>query len=355
MKSLFKKKKPALIGLDIGTRHIKGVLLEQTANGVMLKGYACELITRQAFAEREIKDFEAVSQTLKKVKAALKAKTKDCVIAVAGNAVITKTVYMEPDQNDYELETQIEIEADSLIPYPLEEVYLDFEELGPSKTHSGKVNVLLSAAHKETVDSRILVAREVPFEPRIVDIEGYALGNALRHFYPQADNNERICCLNIGASLLQICVVENGNVIYSKEHAFGTNNLVQDIAAIHMMDREQVEKQLSDGSLNDSWHQDTLPIFVANLLQQINRSVQMYVSTLHAERPSKILLCGGGAVNPAIVDALQQDLGMDVDVFNPFANMTINSDIDAARLANLAPQLSIAAGLASRSFYPWHR
>ena len=355
MKSLFKKKKPALIGLDIGTRQIKAVLFEQADSGIVLQGYACELINKPAFAEREIKDFEAVSQTLKKVKAALKTKTKDCVIAVAGNAVITKTVYMEPDQNDYELETQIEIEADSLIPYPLEEVYLDFEELGPSKTHSGKVNVLLSAAHKEIVDSRMLVAREVPLEPRIVDIEGYALGNALKHFYPLADKSERVCCVNVGASLLQICVVENGNVVYSKEHAFGTNNLVQDIAAIHMMDREKVEKDLSDGSLNDSWHQDTLPIFVANLLQQINRSVQMYVSTLHAERPSKILLCGGGAVSAAIVEALQQDLGMDVDVFNPFAHMTINPELDRSRLANIAPQLSIAAGLASRSFYPWHR
>lgn len=354
MKSLFKKKKPALIGLDIGTRQVKAVLLTQTDTGIVLQGYACELINKLAFAEREVKDFEAVSLALKKVKASLKTRTKDCVIAVAGNAVISKTVYMAPDQNDYELETQIEIEADSLIPYPLEEVYLDFEELGPSKTHLGKVNVLLSAAHKETVDTRMLLAREIPFEPRIVDVEGYALGNSIKHFYPSSDN-ERICCVNVGASLLQICVVEKGEVLYSKEHSFGANNLVQDIAAIHMMEREQAEKDLINNALNDSWQQDTLPIFAANLQQQISRAVQMYVSTLHAERPTKILLSGGAAVSHLLVETLQQDMDIDIEVFNPFASMSISPQIDNALLEKIAPQLAIAAGLASRSFYPWHR
>lgn len=354
MKSLLKKKLPPIVGLDIGTRQIKAVWIERAKEGFILQGYACEPISKIAFSERDIKDYESVSIALKKIRKTLKTKLKLANVAVAGTSVISKVVYMEPEQSDFELENQIEIEADSLIPYPLEEVYLDFEEMGPSKTHMGKVNVLLTAAHKDLVESRLLLTREANFEPKIVDMESYAIGNAIGFFLPKVATDESTCCINVGASLLQVCVVKNGEVIYTKEHAFGLNNLINDISAIHMIEREAAERQLLDGTLSDNWVEDTLPIFAANLQQSINRALQMYMNTLHVERPQKILLTGGAATIEPLLDILNQDLGLEVVRFNPFANMTINPKLDAAKLQKLAPQLVIAAGLASRSFTPWH-
>lgn len=353
MKSLFKKKLPTIVGLDIGTRQIKAVWLEQSGDKYVLQGFACESINKMAFSEREIKDYEAVSLSLKKIRNTLKTKVKFANVAVAGTSVISKVVYMDPDQNDFELESQIEIEADSLIPYPLEEVFLDFEELGPSATHAGKVDVLLTAAHKDMVDSRLLLTREANFEPKIVDVEGYALGNAIDFFYPH-DEDERVCCVNVGASLLQVCVWEKGNVIYSKEHAFGLNALLSDLAAIHMIDTEDAERQLLNNELPNNWVDDTLPIFAANLQQHINRALQMFMTTNHAEQPKKLLLCGGAATIAPLVDILRQDLNIDIDVFNPFSNMEINPKLDLQRVNEFAPQLAIAAGLASRSFVSWH-
>lgn len=344
---------PSIVGLDIGTRQIKAVLIEKSGDQYKLAGFACELINKEAFHEREIRDFDAVGLALKKVQKALKVKGKQVAIAVSGSSVITKVVQMEPDQSDLELEGQIEIEADSLIPYPLDEVYLDFEELGPSQSHAGKVNVLLSAAHKDMVDNRITLVREVPFEPKVVDIEGYALGNALTHFYP-SEEDERVCCMNIGATLLQMCVWQNSNVIYAKEHSFGMGMLVQDISVIQMMDKEEAERQLLDKTLTGNWQEETLPIFTANLVQQINRALQMYMSTSHTERPEKLLLSGGGATLPALTEALKQDLGLEIEVFDPFAGMQISEKIDPQRLKSVTPQLAIAAGLASRSFDTWH-
>lgn len=349
MKSLFKKKSTPIVGLDIGTRYIKAVWLEEADSGFVLKGYACEAIGKDAFEDRAIKDYDAVNLTLRKVKNALKTKIKKAAIAVSGSSVITKIIYMDPDQSDFELESQIEIEADSLIPYPLEEVYVDFEELGPSKTHTGKVNVLLSAAHKDIVDARLTLAREVPFEPEIVDIEGYALGNAIDHFYHGVADQAPICCISIGASLLQVCVWAEGEVIYSKEHMFGVNNLLQDLSIINMIDAKEVESQLVGDTLPANWKQDTLPIFSANLQQQINRALQMYMSTLHAARPEKILLCGGAATLPLLVESLKQDLGLDVEVFNPFAQLVISDQLNKDEVQQLAPLFAIAAGLASRS------
>ncbi len=353
MKSLLQSKAQPILGLDIGTRFIKAVLLEKSGDSYTVAALACEAIVGNAFAEREIKDFDAVSNALKKVKHSLKQKKlKDVAIAVAGASVLTKVVQMEPDQTDYQLEGQIEIEADSLIPYPLEEVYLDFEELGLSKTHTNKVNVLLSAAHKDTVDGRVTLIREIPFEPKVVDIEGYAMANSVAQFYPTEDDT--VFCVNVGASLIQVSVLRDGNVEYSKEHVFGMDMLLQDICSSMMLERDDAQQQLLNNELPETWKQDMLPIFVSNLHQQLNRAIQMYLSSTNANRPEKILLCGGGAVINELVPMLEQDLGIGIEVFNPFSGMQFGKKIDVELANKIAPQMAIAAGLASRSFNPWH-
>ena len=354
MTSLFTKKPSPIVGLDIGTRQIKAVWLEQASEGYVLQGYACEPINKVAFSERDIKDYEAVSLALKKIRISLKTKLKSANIAVAGTSVISKIVYMDPGQNDFELESQIEIEADSLIPYPLEEVYLDFEELGESTTHMGKVDVLLTAAHKDLVDSRLLLAREANFEPKIVDVENYAIGNVINYFRNDLNKHSPICCINLGASLIQLSVWADSNPVYNKEHTFGLNHLINDISAILMLEREDAERQLLEGTLPNNWTDDILPMFAANLQQNINRALQMYMTTLHAERPKQIYLCGGGAIIPQLVDILNQDLDLNVVTLNPFEDMAINPSLDIERLNSIAPQLAIAAGLASRSFVSCH-
>ncbi len=353
LKQLFQKKAPQMIGLDIGTRFVKAVLLEKDGDQIKVQGYACEAIAGNAFAEREIKDFDAVSNAIKKVKLALKTKNKLVATAVSGSSVLSKIVYMDPDQNDFELEGQIEIEADSLIPYPLDEVYLDFEEVGESKTHAGKVDVLLSAAHKDMVNSRITLLREVQFDPKVMDIEGYALGNALRTFATQ-EGDEPICCINLGASQLQVCVVKDGEVIYSKEHSFGLDTLIQDISLMHTLDRQEAEQQLINGELPGNWRQDTLPIFVSNLNQHISRAMQMYISSTHASRPQSILISGGGANIEGLSEELESELGVSISVFNPFESMTLSEKVQQQNLDKVASQLTIAAGLACRSFDSCH-
>ena len=59
LKSLFKKKQPPIVGLDIGTRCIKAVVLEGSEGDYTLTAFACEPIIKDAFKEREITDLEA--------------------------------------------------------------------------------------------------------------------------------------------------------------------------------------------------------------------------------------------------------------------------------------------------------
>ncbi|MEP1448192.1 MAG: type IV pilus assembly protein PilM [Paraglaciecola sp.] len=353
MKKLFGPKVQKMIGLDIGTRFIKAVVLEKSGEKYSLQAYACEPIQGNAFAEREIKDFEAVSHALKKVKLALKSKNKLVAIAVSGSTVLNKIVYMDPGQTDHELESQIELEADSLIPYPLNEVYIDFEEIGISQTTNNKVEVLLSAVHKELVDRRITLLGEVGYEAKIVDVESYALGAAVANFYPQTDE-ETVCCINIGASHLQMCAVKNGNVIYTKDHNFGMDALIQDLTMLYSQERSQIEQQLTDGTLPETWKQDSYPMFLANLQQNINRALQLYISATGETRPGSLLICGSGNHLKSLPEDLSADLGIEVVCFSPFTDMTIAETVNQGDFEQVSGQLVIATGLASRSFQPWH-
>lgn len=356
MKSLFTKKAKTIIGLDIGTKYVKAVSLSVSDSRTKVIAFACEPIIGNAFAEREIKDFESLNKTLKKVKLALKDKSKNCALSVAGSSVISKMVFMDPDQSDFELETQIELEADSLIPYPLSEVYLDFEELRPSETHVGKVEVLLSAAHKDLVDSRITAVREVAFEPKIIDIESNALGEAFISYVDDSvDEDDIVCCVNVGASLLQLTVIQNSEVIYAKEHGFGLNKLNQDLSLIYGVEVQEVETQIANQTAPEDWFTESVPSFFASLQQQIQRALQMYTATTHKAMPAKIFLTGGVANLPNAKEELDKELSADVELFNPFSEMDIHDKIDSEKLLSIAPQLTIAVGLATRKLEAWQR
>lgn len=351
MSKYFGKKKQQLIGIDIGSRFVKAVLLSEEKDKLVIDAIACEKIHGDAFQEREIKEMEAVSNALTKVSKLLKTKVKDAVLAVSGATVLTKLIQMDMGQTDVELESQIEIEADSLIPYPIDEVYLDFEEMGPCSTNAAKCDVLLSVAHKNTVDSRIMLAEECGFEPKILDIEGYALGNSFLQLN-KAQTDEVSFCISIGAAQLQLTVLQNEQILMSRELGFGTDALLADFGMMFGMDKTEAGKRLAEQDFPDGWKESVYPQFLSNLQMQISRILQLYVSTYNEEMPNKLYVCGGGCGLPGLIDDLAMDMNMEVVAFDPLESLTCAPKVSTDSL--WGPQFAIAIGLACRSFNLCH-
>jgi type IV pilus assembly protein PilM len=186
-----------------------------------------------------------------------------------------------------------------------------------------------------------------------VAVQCYSFGAAVIQFnHTQKDTT--LCCLNIGATYLQLCAVNQGQVVYTKDHSFGMDALIQDLVLLYNEERSHIEKQLQTNSLPDNWKLESYPVFLANLQQHINRALQVYVSATGVKRPERLLICGGACHIASIADDLSNELGIQVELFNPFANMTIPEALQNSDFNAFAPQLAIAAGLASRSFSPWH-
>lgn len=343
--------KKQILGVDIGSRYVKAVLLSQKSKRFCIDAIGCEPIYGDAFQEREIKDFDAVNHAIKKLRKSLQINPKSVVMAVSGATVLTKVIDMDSGLSDIDLEAQIEIEADSLIPYPINEVYIDFEEIGPCTRKPGRSDVLLSVAHKNIVENRTLHCGEADYDLKVIDIEGYALGNAMLQL-GQFPANEVVFCLSIGAAQLQLTAIKDSQVIMSRELQFGTDALVNDIAMAFDVPKNDVQKGMLSGDLPENWREVIYPQFLSSLQMQINRILQFYINTFNAEQPNTIYLCGGGATIAGLTEDLAMDMQIEVEVFDPFEYCDSGKNVDLNEYQGT--QFAIAAGLAWRGLTSCH-
>ena len=156
---LFTQKKVPLLGLDISSTAVKLLELSQQSGrgGVRyrVESYAVEPLPATAVVEKNIADVEAVGKAVRNVIRKAGTRNKRAAVAVSGSAVITKMISMPASLSEREMESQIQLEADQYIPYPLEEVNIDFQILGTSDKSPELVDVLLAASRSENVDDRV--------------------------------------------------------------------------------------------------------------------------------------------------------------------------------------------------------
>lgn len=350
---LTQKTKP-LLGLDIGATAIKGLVLQPSDNGFVVIGAGIEFLPAGCLQNREIKNFDAMALAIKKLKRQLNAHNYQVATALAGSHVISKTVQVEPQLSEFDLEEQILLEVDSFLPFPLEEVYLDFETIGASATHQGKDDVLLTAAHRELVDGCCTLLREEKLEPAIMDIEYNALANVLQSHLEVRANT---CDVNIhmGTEIMHICALVDGELIYHKEHTFGLEGLLQDMMAVAGCERSIALEQLNQHAFDEHWHTVIYPLFVAQCVQHIHRALQQLKHTYDKHDSTRVWLSGGLAQLPDIAQLLGQDLGHQTYIFNPLQDVPCANDTIKQLLTKHGSQFTLAFGLSARSINPCHR
>jgi type IV pilus assembly protein PilM len=354
---LLKKKTALMVGIDIGSHSIKAVLLSQNDAGHILETVAIEPMPRGVIVDREIQDIEAVGRIVARIRKKITSSVVHAASAVSGQTVITKIIYMDVALNEQELASQIEIEADSLIPYPLDEVSLDFESLDINESDPSKINVLLSAARTESVEARVAVLETGGFEAKVIDVESYAISRAYDLILKQLPNdaaNKVIATVDLGATMTLFSVTEASKHIYSRDQLFGGEQYTRSIISYYNKSFEEAELAKLTGDLPPNYTFEVLAPFHTILVQQIRRAIQMFLTTSGKEKIDYLVISGGSALVEGVAELLTEELGIHTVIANPFSGMEISSNIDQAELARTAPRFMVAAGLALRSFVPWH-
>ena len=355
--NLWKKKTTMMVGIDIGSHAVKAVLLSQGDEGYILEDYAIEPMARGAVVDREIQDIEAVGSVIAKIRQNISMKAKDAAAAVSGQTVITKTIYMDVALTEEELASQIEIEADSLIPFPLDEVSLDFETLDINESDPSKVNVLLSAARTESIEARVAALEAGDFTTKVIDVESYAVSRShdlCLSQLPDDAADKTVAIVDIGATMTLLSVTKAGKHIYSRDQIFGGEQYTRSIVSYYNKTFEEAEEAKVANDLPPNYTFEVLAPFHTILMQQIRRAIQMFLTSSGASKVDYLLISGGTAAIEGIEKLLTDELGVHTVIANPFNDMAVNESINAEALAKIAPQLTVATGLALRSFTPWH-
>ena len=341
-----------MIGLDISSTSVKLLELSRSGDRYRVESYTVKALPPNAVVEKNIADPVAVAEIVRSMVKQSKTKLKHAAVAVAGSAVITKMIDMPMDLNDDAMESQIAAEADQYIPFPLEEVALDFEVQGISPRNPDQVEVLLAACRRENVEVRQQVLADSDLIAEKVDIEAYCMERAFELIAEQLEDQEGqvVAIIDIGATMTTLSVLVDGKTVYTREQLFGGRQLTEEIQRRYGLSREEAGLAKKQGGLPDDYEMEVLTPFKDAVVQQVTRSLQFFFSASQFNDVDYIVLAGGVASLEGLVGLIEEKLGTQTVVANPFARMSVSSRVNAVSLANDAPALMIVTGLAMRSF-----
>ena len=349
----FKKKSTPVLGIDITATAVKLLELGKSGSKYRVEAYSVEPLPANSVVEKNIADTDAVGEAIGRAVKKSGTRIKEAAAAVSGSAVITKVITMPADISEDEMEGQIQLEADQYIPFPLEEVSMDFEVVGPSEGSDGQVDVLLAASKSENVDLRIAALEAAGLEAKVVDVEAFALENTVAMIAKELFGGGEgmvIAVADVGSAVTTFSVLEDLKIVYSREQAFGGTQLTEDIQRRYGLSFEEAGLAKKQGGLPDNYEPEVLEPFKESMAQQISRAQQFFFSSSSIGQIDHLVLAGGCASIEGILGIIEAAAEVPTNMGNPFANMSLSSKVSAQALSNDAPSLMVSCGLALRSF-----
>ena len=343
-------KKKETMGLDIGSSAIKLVQLEETADGYRLNGFSVVSLPPDAVSEGTIKDPPVVIEAIKEAVVKARVRGTDAVIGVSGHSVIMKKVSL-PRVASEELADAIPLEAEHHIPFPIDDVYLDFQVVGEPGGNDGPLDVLLVAVKKAKVDEYVAVVEEAGLHPVVVDVDAFALANQFEVNHPDI-GPEVVALIDIGASVMKTNMVRGSAPIFARDVPFGGHNYTQAIVQQLKIPWDRAEAAKCGREIPGVSWDDLVPSLEAvsrELSLEIQRSFDYFASLAESERVDRIVLSGGCAKLPGLDTFLGARWGIPVEVVNPFQTIQAPADrFPAEELGAAAPMLAVAVGLGIR-------
>lgn len=343
-----------MLGLDIGSSAVKLVELSAHGQGFRLDSFAVEPIASGAVQDKGVHDVTAVAAAIRRAVSQAGTRQRQVVAAVGGATAMTKVITMPAGLNDLELEEQVALEASQSISYPLDEVNLDFEVLGP--TASGdRMEVLLAASRTDQVNNHTMAVEMAGLELRILDIEAYALENAFPLYtslLPELGKGKTVAVVDVGHRVTTLVVLHDGSGIYQQSQGFGCQQLLDNLRAEADMQSEEAMRHLRQGRLTEQQQQDILLPFRDAAVRQVHRMLQLFQSSGQASPLDYILLSGGAALLPELTEGVARQTGTGAGRFEIVRPLDIAPSVNRANLQQLAPSLLVALGLGIRGVMP---
>ena len=350
---LFRRDDSPLVGIDISSSSIKLVELGKSGDGYTLEHCVIEVLESGWIENGNIENFDAVSAALQRTLRASGTKAKRVALALPPSAVITKKILLPADLTESEMEGQVESEASQYIPFPMEEVSLDFCVLGPAKDSPGDVEVMLAASRTDKVEDKQALAEEAGLTPAVIDVDVFASRRAALRVFDirKIEQNSIVALFQIGGATTTLQVLRGLDTIYERELSFGGQQLTQSMARHYGFTQAEAEIKKRRHEVPEDFDKTLVPEFVKSTSAEIARALQLFLSSTVFGRIDYVFLAGGVANLPGLDVNVAKEVGCQAtSVLNPFERMHFSKNIRQQRLAYEAPSYLTACGLAMRRF-----
>lgn len=346
----WRKRHNLAVGLDIGSYAIKVCeFVEIGKNCRRLVKLGSALLPEGAVADGILNDPDAVGRVISSLMANLQIRNKKVAISMSGYSVIVKKINLAV-MSDKELSNHIQTEAEQYIPFDIDDVYLDFQDLKTNTEHSDRTDVMLVAAKKEVVNAYLSMLKGIGLQPVVVDVDAFALENS---FAEVCGADESVALIDIGASKMSINILARGTSILARDVVMGSWQITEQIESQCGVDSDEAEAikvgLKEPGELLGCIEE----VFVKNCTQwilEIKKALDFYLAGHSEEGIDRLVLSGGGSRIKGLDRFLSEETGIKTEIFDPFASVSVNADeIDTDYLKHMAPEMAIAAGLAIRT------
>jgi len=314
-----------------------------------------EPLERGWITDGNIEKFDEVAEAIRRLVKKSGTKTRNVAMALPPSAVITKKIILPGGMSDDELEAQVETEANQYIPFPLDEVSLDFCVIGPSTTSAGDVEVLIAASRREKVQDVQGLAEAAGLIPVVVDVKSYASRLATSRLIenlPNQGKGQIVALFEIGSLTTSMQVMRDDEVLYDRDQAFGGAQLTQQIVRQYGFSAEEAETKKRSGELPEDYEAVVLKPFIETMVQELGRALQFFFTSTPHNKVDCIMLAGGSAAVPGLSAAVTQHSSFACSLLNPFDGMEIGDSVRLKKMTREAPSYLTSCGLALRRFNP---
>ena len=337
----------SIVGIDISQNTVKIACLSNENSKIVLESIG--EIKLPKIEKKEI-DKDRFSMTfgksIKSLLSDLKIKGKQVVVSLPEDEVVSRLVRLPP-LKDNEIMDALRFEAETFVPYPLDQVLIDYEII--EKDEVGRLSIFVIAAKNDLINNYLKLFKSIGLELLSLESPSLALRRVLRLGMPMV---ERIVAIDIGEKNSDVFSINKNNVYFARVLSVGGESLTRAISlnlSLDMASAEEYKKAygMKESELEGKIRAAIMPVF-NDVSEEIRKTLALFNEDIG--KPAELLvLTGGGATLPGMAEELTKTLGIEVQILQPFINIDTTKTQTAVNLISDGGRFSLAVGLALRS------
>ena len=339
--------KGTVLGLDIGSSAVKMVVLEQGKSGYSVTDAGIARIAKAdpGNGDRRTHAMNAIRECFLQIQ----TKVKYAVCGVSGQDVAVRDFEFAPLLGD-EIAAAVSLEASQVCPFNVRDIAVDYQVI---PNEDAKTKGVLVAATNTIVTDKMQLVGDVGLKCVLMDVDGLALLNCHNGLANGTKDpaGPSAAILNVGASHTTLAIMDHNGWPFIRDMSQAGDDIIMQIAALHDTSTETVKGILFNeapaGELN---LRDSLEKICQKLITDIAGTLRYYTAQAKSADVEKVLVCGGFALAKGFVDLLNDHLGIEAILWNPFKHMRIEANRQCEEIcAKTGPAMAVAAGLAMRT------